>query len=356
MSFTQMVQQVRSSACLDVLKPEPCAEKNGTPKVIKDKPLTSFLALPVEIRQHVYEFFFPSTPIEARDNPMYMSTYCWQLPSDARFPSLLGTCTQIHDELAPMVYKRVLLAYDVHNPYDNCPGDWLYAIGRNVSYIQHCEIEYQAIHYTPIPLSTLLEESEEIDYNFPFYNAIKALYEYGDSLRTITVSIGRPRYRVPYFRPPTLRWDDAPTPWRYDMKTEEDREAMRREFFPEIVYTLRQLKWFDWVEKIIITDKDRTHLFGPVLPYYLRGQMGFDFDKISTRAEELSDGFDEFRELGWRDGEAPRVEHWELVNPMIRRRGGGGTDAIFSQNKTWILSSYRNQKGNMGDVEAGWWD
>lgn len=250
-----------------------------------------------------------------------------------------------------MVYQKVRLAYDINNEYDTHPGEWLHGIGRNVSYIQYCEVRYQTYHYTPIPLATLLENSEHFDTHFAFYNALCVLYNRGDSLRILDVSIGRPglpelpRSYTSLARPDN---DHHTIPWRYDMRTEHDSEAMRREFFPEIIYTLGLLKGFDWVERIIISDPERDRLFGPNLPFYLRGELGFDFNRVSTRADERW----EYQEMGW-DGKGPGFEYWELVNPARRGVERLGAE-VAEQNRTWTLSAFEQEDRELRAQPPAW--
>lgn len=251
-----------------------------------------------------------------------------------------------------MVYKKVRLAYDINDDYDTHPSEWLYSIGRNVSYIQYCEIRFQTYHYTPMPLATLLENPEYFDTHFAFYNALCILYDRGNSLRVLDVSVGRPRLpELPrsYTSLPRPANDHLTTPWRYDMCTEQDSEATRREFFPEIFFTLGLLKGFGWVERIIISDPERERLFSPNLPYYLRGELGFDFDRVSTRADERW----EYQEMGW-SGEGPGFEYWELVN-LARRGVQGRPDAeVAGRNRTWTLSAFQERYREMSAQVGAW--
>lgn len=309
-----------------------CVESHGElgKKVTTALPL--LLALPLEARQEIYGYFVQASIVEDRNGPQYYSEY-WTFHNGYYFPSLLRTCAQIHDELAPMVYKRVRLAFDVNwQDIDTHPSEWLKSIGRNVSHIQHCEIKYQTHHYIPKPLAAILRQPDMFDIRFAFYNAICVLYEHADDLRVLDVSVGRPSLaNLPqkYISPPRSANDPPPPLWRCDMNTDEDCEAMRREFFPEIAYTLRLLKDFDWVERIVLSDPEHQHLFGPVLPCYLQGELGFDLGKISTRADERW----EYREIGW-TGRGPGFEHWELINPA--RRDVQRLDA--GQSRRWRLT------------------
>lgn len=289
---------------MHVLDTECCAEQQGTESNNEKKPIPLLLAWLFEIRAKVYDYFVQKTPIQNGQN----STY-WYCHNGNFFSSLLRTCGQIHDELAPLVYKRVRLSYandDVE------PACWLYRIGRNVSYIQHCDVQYKTHSYFPTPLSRLLADpqTEKFHDHFPFYHVLCTLYQGGYGLCTVRVSIERPCTDLPRNYIPPRRSQHDPVPW-YEMRTEKDSDAARRLFFPEIAFTLRHLKWLNWVEKIIICDSQGgDRLFGPVLPYYLRGELGFKLHRISTRLAE----FDGFKETGW-VGKGPGVEQWELVKP-----------------------------------------
>lgn len=331
---------------IDLLNTEFCAENQGESGKNVTTALPLLLALPLEAREEIYGYFVQASIIEDRNGPQYYSEF-WTFHNGYYFPSLLRTCAQIHDELAPMVYKRVRLAFDINwHHIDTHPSKWLKSIGRNVSHIQHCEIRYQTCHYIPKPLAVLLEQPDQFDIRFAFYNAICVLYERGDDLRVLDVSVGRPSLaNLPrkYISPPR---NDPPHPlWRCDMYTDEDCEAMRREFFPEIAYTLRLLKDIDWVENIILSDPEHQHLFGPVLPCYLQEELGFDLGKISTRADERW----EYRETGW-TGIGPGYEYWELINPARR----GVQRFNDGQSRIWRLTANEERNRELRAQPLAW--
>lgn len=339
--------------CLDrsnLLDTEYGAEHHGERHETDTPALPPFLALPLEIRQEVYRYFIQASTIEDRNGPQYYSEY-WTYHNECFFPPLLRTCGQIHDELAPMVYRRVRLAFDINwHQVETHPGEWLHGIGRNVSHIQHCEIKYQTYHYTPLPLASLLDQPDQFTHRFAFYDAVCLLYERGDSLRVLDVSVGRPpQPDLPRsYRSPPRSGNHRTVPARRDMTTEKDSEAMRREFFPEIFYTLGLLKGFKWLERIIIRDPERQRLFSPLLPYYLRGELGFHLERVSTRADERW----EYQEMGWTDG-GPGFESWELVNPA--KRGAQAPQyEVATQNRAWTRSAFEKRDKEVRAQPPAW--
>lgn len=201
-----------------------------------------------------------------------------------------------------------------------------------------------------MPLATLLEQPDQFSLRFAFYDALCLLYECGDSLRILDVSIGRPPLPdLPRsYSPPPRSGNPHPTPLQHDMSTELDSEAMRKKFFPEIFYTLGLLKDFTWVDTIIISDPEHQRLFSPILPYYLRGELGFDLEKVSTRADERW----EYQEMGWTDG-GPGFEYWELVNPARRGVQTPQLEAA-ARSRTWTLSAFEERDKKLRAQPPAW--
>lgn len=82
---TQLVQQWHSCTnCFDVLDTELCAEPDGMVHNTEDKPSSLLLAMPLEIRESIYEYFIQDTPVENRSNYGY-----WWSHNGVFFPSLL---------------------------------------------------------------------------------------------------------------------------------------------------------------------------------------------------------------------------------------------------------------------------
>lgn len=259
-------------------------------KVGEDAAKSPLLVLPLEVRERIYEYCLQKHPIENGDRYGSDDSIYWYEHDGFDFPTLLLTCNQIHDEFAPLVYNTVRFRYGLG---DQLPNDWLRAIGSNIKHIRNCQIDYQTDGYYPTSVKDLQWHHHHYETGLHFRDVIQQLSRGAARLRNVDVSVERPPQEIPRW----LSGRTEPGPeWIY-MYTDADCVKVRREFFPEIAFTLRHLKELRMVEKIHVFGYKM--LFDPLLLYYLRGEMGFGLRKTSGRSAD-----------GGGD-----CEKWELVNP-----------------------------------------
>lgn len=240
------------------------------PRTVRQRAKSALLTLPVEIRGKIFKYLLPhqisNRSIHLLKTHIDYETY--------NFVSLIRTCAQIHDELAPAVYKQVCLSNEAKNL--NLPVEFLHMIGSNVRHIDSARIVYNTERGTfgkgakfPLP------SHRKNWLKFPFIEALRLLQAEATGLRTVHVNMA-----------------------------EFSSEARDRSFFnnekvirgiaPEVMYTLRELAHFKNVEKIIFSDEaGKLHFWDPIVLYYLRGQLGFDLRKAHESGLVLQTWFDQ---------------------------------------------------------------
>lgn len=227
-----------------------------------------FLEFPIEVRRLIYEYFVLDDAIayQLGTNRYWYLRHC----TGYKFSSLIRTCGQIHDELAPMIYKDLYLCRGNLSLLFEAGGS-PHFIGSNIRYVKNVCIEYKTRYTQPtirFPLKPMPFEREfPYDWVFPFVEGLELLYHHAYSLETVEIIVTRPAPLVEFLRPDGPYLDDD---------SDEAYEGLRRGFFPEMAFTLRRLQRFGRVKVIVIRDNGIEPLVDGLLPVFLAGQLGFE--------------------------------------------------------------------------------